>query len=291
MNVVLITVCGRKRFLEIQLPYLLRLKSSGIVFEHHLWVNTRNFEDLQFIEEIYRIDPSYFRLIFQTENIGKFEESGSPSVHHVGYMISPFFNYCVDPETIYVRLDDDICFIEVSAFADYIRFREEHPEFFLVFPIIVNNCMDFRIFPKHHPFCQSGYDEEKEWRPKGGQIGLHLHNVFFNHYPELYSLKFSSPAIGHMASVNCISWLGSEFAKFDGQVAKIGDSYEKEEDWLIRTKPEEIGKPNAIFGGMIVCHYAFSHQRSPYHTYFGDGLDLDTTDVLDRYKSLITTNY
>jgi len=89
-----------------------------------------------------------------------------------------------------------------------------------------------------------------------------------------------------MASINCISWFGSEFAKFNGEVAKEGDEYVKEEDWLIRTKPQRIGKQNAIFGGMVVSHYAFAHQRAPLHTYFGEGLDLDSTDVLARYQAI-----
>ncbi len=286
MKTILITVCGRKRFLEIQFPYLIELKKSKLISEHHLWINTKNEEDLKYIKYIHNLDPNYFKCIYSDEGSGKFEESGTPSVHDVGYMISPFFKYCTDLDTVYIRLDDDICFIETKSFSEYIEFRKSHPEFFLVFPIIVNNCMDFRIFSKSHPFCQSGYEEEKMWRPKGGQIGFHLHKVFLDSYPNLSSIKFNGFVVDCMASINCISWLGSEFAKFNGEVAKFNGKYQKEENWLIYEKPEELGMKNAIFGGMVVCHYSFAHQRFPYNTYFGDGLDLDSTNVLEKYRQI-----
>ena len=286
MRVVLITVCGRKKFLKIQRPYIESLKH--VVDEHHLWVNTENPEDLAYLEEMQKSDPDHFKLIRRPTFLhDRFDENGSPSVHSVGQMISPFFKNCVEQDTVYVRIDDDVCFIEVDVFQSYVDFRVAHPEYFLVFPVIVNNCMDFRVFPRSHPFCQSGYEEETDWRPHGGQIGLHLHNCFFSN--PLSSLKFENDGVrgcGEMAAINCISWLGSEFAKFDGMVAWNKDHYEQEEEWLIRDKPNQIGKQNCIFGGMVVCHYSFAHQRAPYHTYFGDGLDLDTTDVLERYEFL-----
>lgn len=283
MKVVLVTVAGRRRFLELQKPYIRNLK--GVVDEHHFWMNTKNEGDINYIKELCGSDPNYFKMI-QGEG-GLFDESGTPKNSHVGEMIAPFFQYCVDPDTVYIRIDDDVCFIETKAFAGYVQFRIDHPEYFLVYPIIVNNCMDFRIYPPEHDFCQSKYDDEKHWRPHGGQIGLHLHNVFFKHYPDLSGLKFEGVrGVGEMASVNCISWLGSEFAKFDGKVALEPDGYVKEEDWLIRTRPNRIGKKSCFYGGCVVCHYSYAHQRAPNHTYFGEGLDLDTTDVYERYKKL-----
>lgn len=260
----------------------------GVVDEHHLWVNTRNEVDLAELEE--RDKDDRVRLI-RSDKPGYFDKSGTPENGYVGYMIAPFFEYCVEPDTVYIRIDDDVCFIDTEAFADFVQFRIDHPEYFLVYPVIVNNCMDFRVYPEDHPFRSSEYDEEAQWRPHGGQIGLHLHNVFFDHYPDLSGLKFKNDGVrgeDQIASVNCISWLGEEFAKFEGKVALEPSGYVKEEDWLIRTKPNRIGKTNCVFGGCIVCHYSFAHQRAPHHNHFGPGLDLDTTDVYDRYLRLIT---
>jgi hypothetical protein len=71
-------------------------------------------------------------------------------------------------------------------------------------------------------------------------------------------------------SINAISWLGSEFAKFGG---KVGTDEEK---WLSEIKPAEIKMPNVIFGGALCCHFAFYVQRA----------QVDKTHLLAWYKKI-----
>ena len=42
-------------------------------------------------------------------------------------------------ETVLVKIDDDIVFLDVDTFADYIQYVVDHPQPFLTFPNIVNN--------------------------------------------------------------------------------------------------------------------------------------------------------
>lgn len=292
MKTVLITVCGRSRFLSVQLPYILELKKLGLIDEHQLWLNTQKKEDVDFINKIANIDRNYFNLIENDSYDSKnFDSDGAPILSCVGHTLNSFYKRCTDLDSIYVKMDDDICFIETESFYKYIEFRKKHEEFFLVFPIIVNNCMDYRIFPKSHPFCKSGYEEEKMWRHRGGQIGLHLHNVFFDSYPHnLSRLKLPHVTTGEYACINCVSWLGKEFAKFNGDVGKIKDGFIKDEWWLIDTYPKKAKKVNAIFGETIVCHYAYGHQRVESWEHEGviyqGGLNLDKTDVLEKYREI-----
>ena len=70
--------------------------------------------------------------------------------------------------------------------------------------------------------------------------------------------------------MNVISWLGSEFNKFNG----IVDA--DEENWLSCIKPSQISKPNIIFGDSLFSHYAFFTQRNY----------IDSTDILEKYKEI-----
>jgi hypothetical protein len=71
-------------------------------------------------------------------------------------------------------------------------------------------------------------------------------------------------------SINVISWLGSEFKKFNGVVGF------DEEQWLSCDKPKEIQKPNIIFGDCLFVHYAFFTQVQ----------HIDNTDILESYKDI-----
>jgi hypothetical protein len=76
-------------------------------------------------------------------------------------------------------------------------------------------------------------------------------------------------------SINCISWLGSTFAQFNG---KVGID---EEQWLSVDKPRtmEPGSHNVIIGNAIVAHFSFYTQRA----------HLDATDILDEYAKISIT--
>ena len=72
-------------------------------------------------------------------------------------------------------------------------------------------------------------------------------------------------------SINCISWLGSTFSEFDGQVGH------DEEQWLACDAPVLKNKMNIIYGGFVCVHYSFFTQRD----------HLDKTDILQLYKNII----
>ena len=74
-------------------------------------------------------------------------------------------------------------------------------------------------------------------------------------------------------SINCISWLGSDFASFGGEVGK------DEELWLSCVKPAETARPNVMYGGFAVVHFAFQTQRARLESPPG-------SRVLHRYAAL-----
>ena len=128
-KVVSVTPAGRRRYLEILVPYL--LANRQYLTEHHFWLNTRNQDDIAYIHQLARQYPDFFKVTSREvfDNV------------HPGHCIWQYWQDCVDPDTIYIRLDDDICFVGKDAIPKLIAFRLNHPEPFLIFGNVVNNAL------------------------------------------------------------------------------------------------------------------------------------------------------
>jgi hypothetical protein len=257
---IIVIPAGRQRYLEILIPNI--LAQSGWD-ELHIWKNTTENSDIQYIESLKLLDP---RII--TIDPPKFLPKGAQT-------IGQFFYYCIDHNTVYIRFDDDICYIEPGLIEWLAEVRWQENEYFLIAPCVVNNAimsyflqeegkLNFEYEPKILLDCMD---------PTGwfnSEFAFKLHNYFFN--TNIENFRFSSKEVPPMRfSINCISWLGSEFSKFNGEVPNHAD----EEEWLTNIKPSEINKKNLIVGDKLCCHFSFYPQR----------YDLDNTNTLENYKS------
>lgn len=247
---------GRKKYLEILVKYL--LKNTSKIDEIRMWVNTTNEEDLKYIESLPQMN-SIFTLDYSANgdiNIGS------------STAISLFFRNCCDENTIYLRLDDDIVYIEDGFVEEIIKFRIENPRYFLVLGNVINNSvcdylhksngalrteLDFTI----NASCPIGWSNK--------ELTLEKHNCFFENLEsdKLNLYKIENYEWNRRFSINAICWFGSEFKKFNGQV-----EYGNEEVWLTE------GRNNIIFGQKLCCHYSFWVTRE----------FLSETDVLQKYK-------
>src|SRR2546425_655937 len=110
-----IIVCipaGRRNLLELCINYI--LKEKIIINECHLWCNTNVKEDINFIDTLVQND------IFFKKIQAKISINGNVSISH-------FFSDCSDLNAIYIKMDDDICWIEEGALQKLIDFRIDNP--------------------------------------------------------------------------------------------------------------------------------------------------------------------
>ena len=267
-RVVIVTPAGRKRYLELLIPQLLNLRS--VVDEYVLWVNTTNEIDIEYMKNVAQAYPDFIKLQWS-----KIPINGNLSIGH-------FFRECVDANTVYVRFDDDVVYIDtIEAFVNFIKFRIEHPEYFIIYANILNNSVISHIHQRLGNFnLEKGIAGYKADNPIGWgcpSFAYNLHTQILQLIEEKGSLKtfyiqnwklFECERV----SINCISWLGSTFKEFNGQVTGID-----EEEWLSVTYPKMNKCVNCVFGHFVCVHYAFCTQRSY----------LDTTDLLEKYDQLM----
>lgn len=250
-KVVTITPAGRIPFLEILFPYL--LQNRHVIDKHIFYLNPADDISRNYIISLGSRYKSFVEIIQ-----GELPYNWWRSVY-------PMYKYCCDEDTIYIKIDDDVCYIGPDSIEKLVRFRIAHPEFFLVFPVIVNNNMDIPL----------GIETKSKFQDflTCLSFGLEKHWKFFFHYPNYLEkfCKFDYMALSpQRIMINCVSWFGRDFAKFGGVVP------EDDEVWLTIDKTADLRRQNAVTANAIVCHFAFSWQQQI----------MAESGLLEEYKKL-----
>ncbi|MBZ0151125.1 MAG: hypothetical protein K8J09_06295 [Planctomycetes bacterium] len=261
-RVIVVTPAGRERYLRVLAGHVLH---SPLVDEWHLWQNTNDANDLNFLRELAALHPRVKLIAPPVE-----PPNGTAT-------IGQFFRTAIDRDAIYVRMDDDLVWLEPDFFARLLQERLADREALFVFPLIVNNAVcswllqaagKVKFSVRVHPWCL----DMAAWN--SGEFAEVLHRWFLTriHDDRLDELRFE-PVTASLSrvSINCISWFGVDLAPFGG-VFPVTD----EEEYASVTLPLELGLVNRITGRAICAHFAFYPQRE----------HLDGTDILARYAAL-----
>lgn len=267
MRVVVVTPAGRKRYLEILFNYIKKLRP--VIDEYRLWVNTENAEDIEYMQNFQKENTEFVTLEYLPTGINV---NGNLSIFN-------FFKNCKDSNTIYVRFDDDIVLVDnVQQFEKFLKFRKNNPQYFLVYANIINNAICTHIHQRHGNIGVDkglgGYECMDPIGWKDGNFTKYIHNTVINNFKgDISSFRMNNWILYHFerVSINVISWLGSEFNKFDGVIGN------DEEHFLSCEKPKSINRLNVIFGDFVCTHYAFYTQRPT--------VDSDIS-ILTGYKTL-----
>jgi hypothetical protein len=266
LKYVVVTPAGRREYLENLFAHMKKQKST--YNEWHLWMNTQKTDDIEYME----------RLASENEWVKlKYHPKSDPSKGNMN--IFKFFDYAVDPNTVYLRLDDDIVWLEDGFISNMFKQRLAHPENFLVFANIINNGIITHMHQRSGAFVLE--DKIVDFSSGGNgwndvDIVTRLHNAFIEDVKSGNLDKWKKSFNTWVAedypriSINAISWFGEEMRKVDRNL--IVD----EEQYLSSDYPKEVRKPNIIVGQPVCVHYAFYTQRE----------HLDTTNILAKYREL-----
>lgn len=271
-KVVVFTPWGRELTASILFEYLKRDHLAGIVDEWHLWMNT---------DEDQNGDREYgYGLAEDNKWIKAFERPEGEVLHPKQMNTGRFYVYTQDENTIYVRMDDDIVYIEPNAIERLVQQRIENPMPFVVFPIIWNNAVcsyylqQTEAMPSWWGKVGNHCMDPLGWADANFAVSIHNHlleqikrdsvdDLFMHHSIQLMT--------GQQFSVSSFAQFGSEYKKVNGILGG------EEEGWHTITKPYELQRPNMIVPNSLISHFSFYHQR--------DYL-LHHTTLLDQYREL-----
>lgn len=265
---VIVTPAGRRRYMKLLYMHLASQRDAFDVWQ--IWLNTTDQEDLAYLRGLARENPVWILA----------RELTVP--HNGNLSINSFFPGASAPGTTYLRLDDDVVWLEPGFVETMMTYRETYRDPFLIYGSIVNNAIVSYLFQHTGTIGTSigkvKYECMDEVGWNNGKFAKSIHETF------LKAINSNQLEPWHMhnkwlladyerVSINCILWLGDDFAEFGGVIGA-----DDEEQWLSVEKPRELGRPNEIAGGpgTLCAHFAFYNQRPT----------LDATSILASYEEL-----
>ena len=260
---VVVTPAGRKPYLELLAAHLAAQKDD--FDEWWLLVNTEDVRDIGFCERLACRNEPWVQT--------KYASGSRPGEKNMN--IHRFLNeFCRDPECVYLRLDDDVCYLAPGFVREMFEFRAANPEYFLVYGNVVNNAAFSWVHhklgavpatsppPSYACMCDVGW--------KDPAFAEKVHRAFLEdpQDPAWRSFPRWVMTDSERVSVNAVCWDGSALAEH-----QVGAD---EEQWLSVDFPRSQGLHNAACGAALCVHFAFHTQRAR----------LEDTDLLDRYRAL-----
>lgn len=250
---------GRKKYMELLIPQILNQKDSWD--ELQIWKNTTIHEDIEYLHSLTTLN----------DNIKVIE----PTIVGQGIMgIFQFFKNCIDPNTVYIRFDDDVVYIEPNLIKNLAEKRWNDKHSFLVSPLVINNAVHTAIMQKngvctHLPQVQFICMDDVGW--KDPIFAENLHRWFLDNGHNEVKILNEVFETDSRYSINCISWLGSKFKEFDGNVGH------DEEQWLSEDYIRANNLKNKIYTEFCCSHFSYFTQKA----------HLDSTDILSLYRNFV----
>jgi hypothetical protein len=267
---------GRRRTYSILIKYLQRDVARGLVDEVWAFMNTDPVgqeDDVAYAHELAEQYP-WFVLKHRPEGV----LIHGQKQRNTGYA----YRYMTDPETIYLRLDDDVVYLHEDAIENLVRARIDMPAPTAVFPIIINNaiCSHFLQLCGKIPM-EWGAVNAYCMDPTGwanGPFAVKLHEMLLEKIEQgdvesLYLYQDFPLQPGTQFSVSCFASRGEDYAALPQPGVLVPD---EEESWHTIHQPVAKGVPNILRGNALVSHWSFF----PQHPF------LNATDLLDRYREL-----
>jgi hypothetical protein len=238
------------------------LIGKNLVDEFHLWDYTRDPDDAIWIQE----NCSRFK-IFHVQDKSTWKEY---------YMHYAKVKY-PDPETVLIKCDDDIVFIDIDQFQSYIDKRRANPHNLLAFASIVNNRMAGLVQQSFGQWPEMTFDEIESLY-HSADICARLHDYFIKNKTEFVAA--SKTLSGRkcvvqkdpnaLVNINFFAILAKDLHLFE-------HCWERDEYDLSQRIPIFINRFNYIDPGFVVSHMGFTKQRE---------LGFDETEALKGYLDL-----
>ena len=263
-KLIVVTPAGRERYLRLLAHYVL---GEQVVHEWHLWDNCRNEDDRRYLHELAASDPRC--KIKQLD--------GADGGFNV---IGEFFRFCDDPEAFYLRLDDDVVYLEPGFLARFLQRALEQRGAALWFaPLVINNALCNTLIKHLSQVRVEGPVTAQAMCPSAwahASFPAAMHPVLIEAAQSGRLAQFRVPdrevRLARL-SINAIGFFGSEIVDLGDLFHAMGG---EEEEWLSASLPTILDRPGRIFGDLIAADFSCYPQER----------DLLKTDILDRYYAL-----
>jgi hypothetical protein len=250
MKLIVVTPAGREKYLRLLSHHVLK---SPEVSEWQLWDNCRNEHDRAYLHALAASDP-------------RCKLKQLPGANGGFGIIGSFFQFCDDPDALYLRLDDDVIFLEEGFFPKFVeRANAERGRAIWFSPLVINNAICTFLL-KHFSgvnisgpvTCQAMCPHS--WAYPGLPEALHPAFIDAAKMDRLDAFRVPDHEIklGRF-SINAFGFFGADKVAL-GDVF-IPPGYLGEEEWLSAVLPARVNRPGKIFGDLLAAHFSFYPQE------------------------------
>jgi len=202
-----------------------------IVFEYHIWDFAWSQEDSDYISTLPLIHP---KIKIKKSPYTGAKRSGQTASKQFAYFLHDFYKFEEYKNYIFIKLDDDLCFIDTKNFVKFVDGRKKSSAFLYSANIINNDCTRKDNFDKYNTEFLSDYEAI-----------LEKNNTKEN---EIFSNE-------KRLSINFVSFMGHDL-KFINE--EFSNGVGSNDEWrLCHVIPTQLQRQNEICLFMTVVHYAF----------------------------------
>jgi len=239
MKVIFTVFAGRRRYMEILLRYVDKLKVDQV----HLWNFTRTDEDDEYINTL---SDKY--TIINVENKKSWNE-------YYAY-------YKSDPEIILIKCDDDIVYIDIDMFDNFIEYIKNSNTPLVYSASVVNNSV-CHYAQKQYGLWEDIHLENLITTTEDAKNVNTIHDSFINNKENFLKKSrlllptFIPGDFPYKININFVAFKGEDLdLLFDNDDVGLND-----EDWIGGNARHKLSRPIVIDLRFTVSHMAFTKQR------------------------------
>lgn len=283
VRVILFAFWGRRENVELQLPFIRRILDENPDVEFEGWNLARDREDSRYLRTI-----EGDRITVRSEFYDHSGRASRGQVRVWNYYRNPRYQDCV-----FVKLDDDVVFLETGAFSSFVQAIVDNPES-IISALTINNGAS----TKHIPELWSMYETLDI-----PLLDVHLsadyaeksHRWFFDNWQTLVGQTPELVPADTWVSINCIGYtwrMGRTISKLLG-TRPPEQIMDREYPYVAangRTTAFRVGdegaanmQPVLIHKGFVAGHLNFGPQSSTMDNALLDDLRKHYADVARQY--------
>ena len=275
---------GREKNMKILHKYIeLGLKET-ILNEYHMFDFSRNIQDHIFIKEEYvRLINIYPNRIFLHNSVENYNKLNNKEKQKSQTDWCPFYKTLAtklyDENSIIIKCDDDILFIDIYALKSALEDRWKDKESFLIHSNCINNGLCGYYLRNKFPMLKT----QLSIYPKGGLLGVLFEKPELAYAMHLQFLKDINNNISNLNNyiiddVYISSRISINFILIRGCDIKYLENVSTQDEYELSSKiPEELLRKNKIKGDLITSHLSYQMQ---------DKFILSKNDIINQYNNL-----
>lgn len=268
-KVVVFTPAGRRPYMELLTKHLSRQQDD--FDEYHIWVNPRSDEDRKYLTE--ELPASG---LFREGKLKLVERKFQPRSCN-WHNLCNFWDDACDKDTIYVRLDDDIIWMEHKFVSKLVKARRMDMNPWFVSANVINNPVTSHFHQK-----VGAIDHDMGWLTGNhddglgyysGEFARKVHRNFLKNIGNLEKFNFGSAYLnpGRRVPINAIAFYGK-----DTKASLYPFTASDEELYFTTQMTERLRRGTLVYGSPVCVHFSYNPVEA----------ELLRSGILDAYRNI-----